>query len=384
MSNYKVDPNNPLPRYYQVYVSMEQRIREGEFAPGEAIPSERQLALDYGVSRITIVKALDLLVDDDLIERQHGRGNFVRDHSESIMCAENCRVAFCVPTPSESYIFSTLFGATRVAMHHRIQLQPIEIGDGEEEIKQVRTVVEQGFDGVILFSRSTQYNAAFYEELQDKHYPFVMLDRYCPSVSTDYVIFDDAEATYRLTEILINAGHRRIAILLSTETFATTVSDRLAGYRKALADHNIDYNPQWVGQNMYEILDVVPETLEQLRSTYMTFLEAIRQKGPTAVIAINNYSAEQANVDLAKIQMELMHALINADVKTIDYEIKLALASISHKHLNLNLTPLIALAIQSGEEIGEKAMELLLARISRTLPDSPQKFVVPMKIQAFV
>ena len=77
MPGLKVDVNNPLPRYYQVYVSLEERIRAGELGPGDALPSERQLAVDYGVSRITIVKSLDMLVDDGLIERQHGRGNFV-------------------------------------------------------------------------------------------------------------------------------------------------------------------------------------------------------------------------------------------------------------------------------------------------------------------
>jgi LacI family transcriptional regulator len=362
---------------------MKKRIREGEFTPGSAIPSERQLALDYGVSRITIVKALDLLVDDDLIERQHGRGNFVRDQSESTLYAENCRIAFCVPEPSESYIFSTLFGATKVAMRHRIHLQPVKIGDGEEEVKQVRELVEHNYDGVILFSRSTDQNAAFYQELQDKRYPFVMLDRYCPEVSTDRIVFDDANATYRLTEILINAGHRRIALLLSTETFATAVQERLVGYRQALEDHNITYNPRWVGQSIYEVFDIEPENLDELRTTYITCLETIRHTAPTAVISINNYSAEQVNIDLAKIQLELMHAVIDAGVKDIDYEIKVDLASISHKPLSLNLTPLIALAIQSGETIGEKVMELLLGRISKTIPDTPQKLVVPMEIQTF-
>ena len=41
MSKYTVDPNSPLPRYYQVYVSVEERIHAGEFAPGEAIPPDR-------------------------------------------------------------------------------------------------------------------------------------------------------------------------------------------------------------------------------------------------------------------------------------------------------------------------------------------------------
>jgi len=67
MANNKVDPSDPLPRYYQVYLSLLERIRTGEFKQGDAIPSERQLVGDYSTSRITIVKALDLLGREGLI-----------------------------------------------------------------------------------------------------------------------------------------------------------------------------------------------------------------------------------------------------------------------------------------------------------------------------
>jgi GntR family transcriptional regulator, N-acetylglucosamine utilization regulator len=49
-----VELNEPLPRYYQVYAALLERIKSGEFQPGDAIPSERILVNDYQVSRITI------------------------------------------------------------------------------------------------------------------------------------------------------------------------------------------------------------------------------------------------------------------------------------------------------------------------------------------
>ena len=63
-----VELNNPVPRYYQVHASLLERIKAGEFQPGDAIPSERILVSDYQVSRITIVRALDLQERDGLIE----------------------------------------------------------------------------------------------------------------------------------------------------------------------------------------------------------------------------------------------------------------------------------------------------------------------------
>ena len=51
---------------------MRSRIRGDEVQTGDALPSERQLVEDFGVSRITVVKALDILDQEGLIERQHG------------------------------------------------------------------------------------------------------------------------------------------------------------------------------------------------------------------------------------------------------------------------------------------------------------------------
>ena len=74
----KIDTDNPLPRYFQVYNSLLERIHSGEFSGEQPLPPERQLTRDYGVSRITIVKAMDKLKHEGVIDRQHGRGTFVR------------------------------------------------------------------------------------------------------------------------------------------------------------------------------------------------------------------------------------------------------------------------------------------------------------------
>ncbi len=380
MKPYLVDSDSPLPRYYQVYASLQERIHSGELAPGTALPSERQLSIDYGVSRITIVKALDLLVDDDLIRREHGRGNFVRVHGDEGVCLENCRVAFCVPAPSESYILSIIMGATRVAMRQGVQLQIVSIGDGPEEEAQINALVAEGVHGVILFSRSPHLNGAFYQQLQDKHYPLVMVDRHCPEVAADYVVFDDAETTYRLTEILINQGHRRIALLVSTEDFATSVHDRLRGYRQALEAHGLTFEERWVGQTIANVLPLPPETLERLPDVYGEVTHYLHEEAPTAIVAINNYAAEQANIDLMQVQLQLMQAVIANNVPQADYKLNIALATISHKPLVLKHTFLVALAVQSGEELGECAMDLLIKRLSGILKESPQSLVVPMKI----
>ena len=65
-----------VPRYYQVYVVLQQRIREGEWASDAPMPTEQEFAAKFGVSRVTVRKALNMLQAEKLISRQQGRGTF--------------------------------------------------------------------------------------------------------------------------------------------------------------------------------------------------------------------------------------------------------------------------------------------------------------------
>src|SRR5512147_470516 len=72
-----VDPRDFLPRYYQLANILRERITKGELAARLPIPSERQLEKDYSVSRTTIRQAIDLLVRQGFLYREHGKGTFV-------------------------------------------------------------------------------------------------------------------------------------------------------------------------------------------------------------------------------------------------------------------------------------------------------------------
>lgn len=68
----------PIPRYHQIYLVLRERLTAGEFEADSALPGELELARNYGVSRVTLRSALDLLVEERLIVRQRGRGTFAR------------------------------------------------------------------------------------------------------------------------------------------------------------------------------------------------------------------------------------------------------------------------------------------------------------------
>jgi len=68
----------PVPRYHQIYLVLRERLAAGEFAADGPLPGEVALARSYGVSRMTLRAALDLLAEEKLIVRQRGRGTFAR------------------------------------------------------------------------------------------------------------------------------------------------------------------------------------------------------------------------------------------------------------------------------------------------------------------
>lgn len=71
------------PKYAQVMTAIQQRIESGEYAPGDMLPSETQLVREFGVGRTTVVRALQTLAMMGWIEREHGRGSFVKGRPET-------------------------------------------------------------------------------------------------------------------------------------------------------------------------------------------------------------------------------------------------------------------------------------------------------------
>lgn len=85
--------NNETPIYLQLYQQVVSRIIDGYIKEGEALPSVRSVAAQYQLNPITISKAYQMLQDENLIEKQRGKGLFVKQGTQEIMLARE-REAF--------------------------------------------------------------------------------------------------------------------------------------------------------------------------------------------------------------------------------------------------------------------------------------------------
>jgi GntR family transcriptional regulator len=74
-----VPPEPGQSRYAALAAALRARIVAGEWAPGTALPSEQALAAQHGVALATLRRSLELLAEQGLVDRIHGRGTFVRE-----------------------------------------------------------------------------------------------------------------------------------------------------------------------------------------------------------------------------------------------------------------------------------------------------------------
>ena len=70
------------PLYQQIKALLTRSLQAGEWKPGEAIPSEMELAVRFKVSQGTVRKAIDEMAADNLLVRRQGKGTFVATHAE--------------------------------------------------------------------------------------------------------------------------------------------------------------------------------------------------------------------------------------------------------------------------------------------------------------
>jgi len=94
------------PLYQQIKDLLVQALDRGDWKPGEAIPSETELALRFQVSQGTVRKAVDELAAENLLIRRQGKGTFVSTHHEARVRFRFLRLApnQGEPQPAESQI----------------------------------------------------------------------------------------------------------------------------------------------------------------------------------------------------------------------------------------------------------------------------------------
>lgn len=133
--------------------------------------------------------------------------------------------------------------ATKAVAKECFTLTEVVSTQMEMEHEVPKLIQEQKVDGIIVIGRLFDDYLAFLNEVCDV--PVIYLDFCDEKQDTDAVVSDSYYGAYRLTNYLIDMGHRRIAYvgtLLSTGS----ITDRCLGYTKSLLEHGLEVKPEWI------------------------------------------------------------------------------------------------------------------------------------------
>lgn len=129
------------PLYQQIKTLITQSLEQGEWKPGEAIPSEFELAARFKVSQGTVRKAIDALAAENLVVRRQGRGTFVATHHEA---RAQFRFLRLVPDEGEPhYPRSRFLDCKRVRAPSEIA-RALELKSGDAVVVMRRVMLFEG------------------------------------------------------------------------------------------------------------------------------------------------------------------------------------------------------------------------------------------------
>ncbi|MEP7182427.1 MAG: GntR family transcriptional regulator [Betaproteobacteria bacterium] len=229
-------PGVPLagPLYKDVKRQMMALLTRGEWRPGEAIPAERRLSEQFGISIGTVRKAIDELVAENILIRQQGRGTFVASHNRDRLLFYFFHVVAEEGPKEYPEVRLLQFGrgkADRVAAD-RLGLQP---GD---PVFRIRNLLRLGGAPVIL--DDIALSAARFSGLAEKQFrdrPSTIYNLYQDAFGISVVrIRERLRATEADAETAALLGLPKGAPLLQIRRVALTYNDAPVEYRVSLVD----------------------------------------------------------------------------------------------------------------------------------------------------
>lgn len=217
-----------------------------------------------------------------------------------------------------------------------------------EELSYLNVLLQRQVDGVLLVPAS--YTPESVSFVQDRGTPVVLLDRHIADARVDSVRGDSEQGAYEAVHYLVELGHRRIALVNGPQTISTGI-ERAAGYRRALTEAGFSSSADRIYYGEF-----TPE------GGYRTAQQALAVKPlPTALFAANNFIALGAYRAIRELGLR-----VPEDISIIAFD-----------DLPLVMEPFLTVVAQPAYEIGQRATELLLARLAGDGPTEPQEIVLP-------
>ncbi|WP_219835602.1 GntR family transcriptional regulator [Paenibacillus sp. R14(2021)] len=353
------------PLYEQIYGFVHEQITSGQLKAGERVPSEKELAEQFNVSRITTKKALEGLAQEGLITRMRGKGSFVSDHAGSVTAIPSLKpptadsekpdlllpvyparmVGVLLPDISESYglrLFRSIEEKlSELGCHLVIRLT---YDKQAEEEKAIQSLIKSGVDGLIVFPVHGEHYSTELLRLVVDGFPLVLIDRYMRGIPAYSVHTDNEKACEELTDYLIDKGHREVALLSTPAENTTTLEDRLKGFSNAFIKRGLSLNQDHFVTNLFSSL---PKSFENHNIQIdQQLLRKYMHAHPTTTAFV---ACEYNLARVLKREIELMGKRVPEDYEIVCFD-----------YLSDNFdVPQFVHIRQNEDAMGAKAVEIL-------------------------
>ncbi len=261
-----------------VYQYVRRAIETGKFRIGERIPTERELAADFGLSRPTVSRAIRRLVSEGVIARNGKAGSVVT----AAPPRESLTFGAVLWGLSRQHQEESPFGAAGNEILYRASLEnwsvllhdptwsddPTEAGLTSRYNSIAREFISRRVSGVflmpqeILADQTVSASSAIVEDFREAGIPVILIDRdivrFPARSKLDLVGVDNFGAGFTLTEHFIKLGCRKIDFLAFT-TRVPTQESRIAGYQRALEFYGLKADAAGIHHgNLFDSDFVVP------------------------------------------------------------------------------------------------------------------------------
>lgn len=333
--------SSPAPRqvlYEKVAEKIQSQIEDGTFQPGERLPSIKALCQSHQVSNITIRAALKQLVTKGYLESRPRSGVFIRERSNRTPRLRGEKVIGLLVTAMDTQFFMDIIRGVEGGCQkagYRVLIANSK-NEAELEARHLRDFSRE-VSGLVIAPVTGKGNYAAYSVLLQKEVPFVFVDRYVMRLSAPLVATDNEAGGFLAAKHLLKeAGRDKVFVLCGRS--ATSIEERLRGYRAALDQAGIAFDPERVRCSSLEH-DAAGYVLTQ------EIVEKFPGVVPFGIFAMNEYMALGAYAALREASLK-----IPQDVAVVSFDDALAPF----------LDPPLTTVRQNPHAMGKSAVEVLL------------------------
>lgn len=352
--------NNFEPKYYRIKQIIQKDIEKGKYEPNSRIPSITQLMKQYEIARATATRVTNEMLKDNLIYTIPGSGCYVSARKETLKkgnAAENISVNKRIVYISSNALGDEYYYKVQKGILGIIQSSGYElvIYDSEysyeKENELLSRCIENPPAGIIFIPKYYEEEYKHLFHLRKMGVPVVLVGQEIKNSDLDYVGVDGIKSTVTAVKYLIKSGHRRIAFLGMTKN-NTTSFECLEGYKKALEEKKIKFNPELIFDARTGENGVGPSGYRGLKKA---IAEGIKF---SAIISTSDVLAMEAYRILKErgIKVPGDVSIIGANDLDVARNFELSLTTIKH----------------DMENVGSTAAKLLLKRIDKKLYKKPE------------